>query len=895
LIGGISWLVALLSAGVVPALASGPQPVSSQSTASLGRIASASEVSPSHQTIRVSRSRFHTSAVSRARLARGVVVLRRKELAVLRSAVCLVPATAAQPDGSIGCARYELSFTARRGSLRRVRRGGYVIAGASAKLPVGLLIKVTTAEPLKPGLVVEGTPAMINQAIEGSWSFEERVPATPAALRQVSTAPGVRLALKPFPVQRRLLAQQRARQLAARARRLRHAHGGARARLADDEPIIGPQPKGWYVQLNNFDLGALPESGGSLHLFLTGYATVNLGFSIGTDPRNCPQHSCPHTAWHVEANFGLDLQKVQLSLAANGAKVASKSWIPSPADLAALQGALSQQPLIQLPWGFLPLPNITFTLPIGVVPVPVVITQNLTFSSTVSLRALFGLQANINAGFDVGAGFAWDNNAGHVEGIGYAGAHATWGSDTSGSQSLLQTIADKLGADASATTWIAGAGLKIVPINVRLDEKLYGLVGAQLELHLPYVNFQANWEINKCDLTTTGTLGLEGQINLVWSIGPANGKVTTPLQIGYAWQLFKATLQLLQGGTGCSPPGASAAPAPTSTSSPGGGPACHPTGPYPADTIGPGSSCGFSTSGWWGLGGCGLNGRELWTYAYVNGQTPSRAYWEFDSPGQGFYKLYAYVGNCYSNAPHTHYTLSTGAGGSVDSYVDQQEVTNGWAYLGEVYAGAGDNVLVRLADDTNPTGTYYVGADAIKIEPTASPCGGGTSCAPPPPSPPSQPPPPAPPPSCSGYPAGVIGPGCTGFSTQAWWTSGRCGLAGREIWTYAYITGQHSIADWHFREPANSWFKAYAYIPNCGSDAPNAHYQLVDGDGGTASAYVDQEQYTNAWVYLGYVYSGSSGTADVKLGDDANPPGTYYVGADGVRLDASAGPCPRCT
>jgi hypothetical protein len=101
---------------------------------------------------------------------------------------------------------------------------------------------------------------------------------------------------------------------------------------------------------------------------------------------------------------------------------------------------------------------------------------------------------------------------------------------------------DKLGGDPKATTWLVGAGLSIVPIDVALDEKLYGFVGAQLELHLPYLNFQANWEVNKCDVVATGTLGLEGQINLVWSIGPAGGKLKTPLQIGYAWQLFKVTI-----------------------------------------------------------------------------------------------------------------------------------------------------------------------------------------------------------------------------------------------------------------------------------------------------------------------------------------------------------------
>jgi hypothetical protein len=888
--GGIVCVISVvLALAAPPALASGAgtRPLRSMPIAG---VASASGSSMAQQTVRVRRSQLRTGASGRPRLARGVVVLRGHELSALSGALCLAQNTTLQPDGSLSCARYELSFVSRTRALRRVRIGGYIVAGGSAALPQGLLIRVTRVADQGGGLVVQGTPAMINQAIKGDWSFKVPVTASRDLLAQIRTVPGVSLSSKPFPAQRRLLAQERARQLAAERRRRRRDAG--RARVADTSPVVGPQPKGWYVQLNNLDLGPLPGSGGAFHLFLTGYATVDLTFHIGTDTADCPENSCPHTAWHVEAGFALDLQKVQLSLAADGAKVSATGWIPTAADLAALRVAMAQQPQIQLPWGFLPLPNITFTLPIGVVPVPVVITQNLTFSSTVSLRAVFGLQANIDAGFSVGAGIAWDNRAGHVQGVGYADAHATWGADTSGSKSLLQTIADKLGGDATATTWLVGAGLKIVPINITLDEKLYGFVGAQLELHLPYLNFQANWELNKCDVVATGTLGLEGQINLVWSIGPAGGKLKTPLQIGYAWQLFKLTFPFFGVG-GCSGPGAPPGPSPTPGPAPGSGPTCHPAGPYPPDTIGPGSSCGFSTSAFWAVGGCGLRARELWTYAYVSGQSPSRAYWEFDDPGQGFYKVYAYIGDCYSNAPHAHYTLSSGTGGSVDSYIDQQGVTNNWAYLGEVYAGPTDNILVRLADDTNPPGTSYVGADAVKIEPTQSPCG-GSSCAPPPP--PPAPPPQAPPLGCSGYPAGVIGPGCAGFSTQAWWGQGGCGLAGREVWTYAYVAGQqHSVADWHFTEPANSWFKAYAYIPNCASNAPNAQYQLMGSDGSKSDAYVNQQGLTNAWAYLGYVYSGPTGSVDVTLTDDANPPGTFYVGADGMRLEPSAGPCPHCT
>jgi hypothetical protein len=284
-----------------------------------------------------------------------------------------------------------------------------------------------------------------------------------------------------------------------------------------------------------------------------------------------------------------------------------------------------------------------------------------------------------------------------------------------------------------------------------------------------------------------------------------------------------------------------------------------------------------------------LSGSELWTYAYVRGQQASDAYWALTPPSAGYYKIYAYIPDCASNAPHAHYTVNTRAGGGYDTYLDQQSYTKAWALLGEVYAGHGDVVRVRLADDSNPSGTWYVGADAMKLVATKSPCGG--SC---------QPPPPPPVTTCSQYPSGVAGPGCypdPTFSTDGWWGRGSCGFAGHELWTYAYVAGQqHSYAHWSFpKNPTNSWYKVYAYIPNCAANAPHAHYTVQDGSGQSFSAYVDQQFYTNAWVSLGYVNSGSSGKVNVQLGDDANPPGLFYVGADAMELVQSAGPCPRCT
>jgi hypothetical protein len=279
-------LVAVLVLGAAPAMASsgfgalpsGPAPTVS----SLGSVPGGSL---ERQTIRVRRSQLRAGRGG-PRLARGVIVLPGRTLAALDSAVCLTVAANLQPDGSPVCARYRLLFARRTKALAGARAGGYVVAGASRALPDGLLIRIVRVVPQKRGLVIDGTPAMINQVIRGGWAFRVRLPVSRAMIARARTAPGVRLADTPFPAQRRLIAEQH-----------RHRHGGRGARIAD-QPIVGPQPKGWYVQLNNFDLGALPGSGGRFHLYLTGYATVDLSFSIGTDTRDCAQNSCPHTAWH---------------------------------------------------------------------------------------------------------------------------------------------------------------------------------------------------------------------------------------------------------------------------------------------------------------------------------------------------------------------------------------------------------------------------------------------------------------------------------------------------------------------------------------------------------------------------------------------------------------------
>jgi hypothetical protein len=219
------------------------------------------------------------------------------------------------------------------------------------------------------------------------------------------------------------------------------------------------------------------------------------------------------------------------------------------------------------------------------VPVPVVITQALRFTSDLTMRGLFGVQTSVTVGLDVGAGFAWvpgtgPFDPGQLEGIGYVRPTGTWDGDTSNSGSVLQTIINKLGGDPSATTWLVGGQLKFILLNIHYQPEMYGLVGADLELHLGYVKAQATWNINQCNISGTVKVGIEGQLNALVTLGPDQQTIDTPLQIGYDWPVFSGQIPFI--GVGC--PGS-----PT----PGGGsppPITPPPGPSPSPQPSPGNS-----------------------------------------------------------------------------------------------------------------------------------------------------------------------------------------------------------------------------------------------------------------------------------------------------------------
>jgi Domain of unknown function (DUF6973) len=140
-------------------------------------------------------------------------------------------------------------------------------------------------------------------------------------------------------------------------------------------------------------------------------------------------------------------------------------------------------------------------------------------------------------------------------------------------------------------------------------------------------------------------------------------------------------------------------------------------------------------------------------------------------------------------------------------------------------------------------------------------------------------------PGCLSYGSGMTGPfACSGFSTTGtWFDGGGVGYSGKEIWTYANGSVKDSSAVYHLGGMDNiRVFQVQAWIPDGYSNSPNAHYIVSSPGGGTADTYINQQNYTNAWVTIGYVCT-TDGTATAALWDDGGAGGGLIVGSDVVR------------
>jgi hypothetical protein len=119
-------------------------------------------------------------------------------------------------------------------------------------------------------------------------------------------------------------------------------------------------------------------------------------------------------------------------------------------------------------------------------------------------------------------------------------------------------------------------------------------------------------------------------------------------------------------------------------------------------------------STWFGGGGVGLLGQEIWTYA--NGNVPdSTATYSFHGLSSASrLQIQAYIPNNNSNALRAHYHFCSPGGGCADGSVNQKDFTNAWANVGIMCTSDGTATVV-LSDDGGDQFPVVVGADAIRV------------------------------------------------------------------------------------------------------------------------------------------------------------------------------------
>ena len=120
----------------------------------------------------------------------------------------------------------------------------------------------------------------------------------------------------------------------------------------------------------------------------------------------------------------------------------------------------------------------------------------------------------------------------------------------------------------------------------------------------------------------------------------------------------------------------------------------------------------------------------------------------------------------------------------------------------------------------------------------------------------------------STYPAGIIGPGISGFSSTtpdaSWFGGTGHGYAGQELWTFGNGPTSANTATWSSALSAGV-YNVQAYIPDDHATAV-ATYNINDSSGSHAVS-INQNAYTNSFANLGNFTLSANGTMSVVLTD----------------------------
>lgn len=107
-----------------------------------------------------------------------------------------------------------------------------------------------------------------------------------------------------------------------------------------------------------------------------------------------------------------------------------------------------------------------------------------------------------------------------------------------------------------------------------------------------------------------------------------------------------------------------------------------------------------------------INGTYLTTPA---GDGTNRVYWRYPVPQSGFYDVTVFFPDSSQFVSDAMYLLKTDAGFDTIRVNQQIERPNG-LYLGQVWADVGENLVVKLHNESSEGSDYLVAADAVKFE-----------------------------------------------------------------------------------------------------------------------------------------------------------------------------------
>ncbi|MBV9384760.1 MAG: CHAP domain-containing protein [Streptosporangiaceae bacterium] len=243
------------------------------------------------------------------------------------------------------------------------------------------------------------------------------------------------------------------------------------------------------------------------------------------------------------------------------------------------------------------------------------------------------------------------------------------------------------------------------------------------------------------------------------------------------------------------------------------------------------------------------------------------------------YEVFAYVPDNYSDNNAATYEILDQWHGDFWPQVNENSFTSQFTDLG-AFMSRGDGTLPVTLEDLGPSGEY-VAADAVAYTLDAN-CSGvgesGTGLG-------------------NVYQPNQIGPGSPPslFSTaNPWFTRLGHGYTQHELWTYDNGSTADSTATWTFHGNASTCYAVSAYIPDNFADNPQAHYSVGTSLEGFGSAY-DQEAYTNAFMSLGAVTTGSDGVITVSLSDVGpitdSSGSRLYTAADAMQFDEGGAGC----